>query len=139
MDIVHNHIPVIEADPTFQNEHFVEWMEDFEEVSSVVLEEEEEEEMGGGGERGGRGGGGGGGGTISMDVQSFSAQFVFGIDQYDEIETRSVDSAEQVGVVLFATRWKSVGGETCTAAVPCGVRGGYMYLWYVQIVNRRRN
>ena len=48
MDIVHNHIPVIEADPTFQNEHFVEWMEDFEEVSSVVLEEEEEEgEMGG--------------------------------------------------------------------------------------------
>ena len=45
-----------------------------------------------------------------MDVQSFSAQFVFGIDQYDEIETRSVDSAEQVGVVVVChpleERWR---------------------------------
>jgi len=55
-----------------------------------------------------------------MDVQSFSAQFVFGIDQYDEIETRSVDSAEQVGVVLFATRWKSLLGKH----VPLPYRAG---------------
>ena len=74
-----------------------------------------------------------------MDVQSFSAQFVFGIDQYDEIETRSVDSAEQVGVVVVCHPLEELVGETCTAAVPCGVRGVYMYLWYVQIVNRGRN